>query len=770
MNTVNQTYQEEVQQQHEAPVEYAQVDLREHIAVLAEHKKPIGFLALAGFCIAAIYGFLATPEYSANALVQVEDEKQTSLSALQDISSMFEGKNSIETEIQIIKSRMVLGHTAEELNLNIQVEPHYFPYIGRMMARKFEQSQAGVAEPLLGFDAYAWGGEILEVAKLEVPDFLKGNALRLVVEHDSEYTLYDGDEYLLKGRVGQDAVISLKDVEKYNRFYDQQYVLAREQEFSPYLKINIEYLKARAGTEFTVAKQHLYKSAESLNSTLKVHEKGKQSGMLALSFTSIHQHQVADVLNQIVNSYVDQNLERSAAEARLSLEFLERQLPPLKEQLDAAENAYNKYRVQHGSVDLDAETTGLLTEMSHLGAAILELEQERKELRNLYKPEHSVIKALDEKIQLLKIEQRKLEIDADVLPNVQKDILRLKRDVEMNTILYSKLLNTTQELKVAQAGNIGYVRVVDYAFEPEAPFKPNKALLAVFGAMGGMMLGVFLTLFRHGLRNKVDNPEEIEQTLGLPVYASVLHSEEQANDNRKLIGRKKGMNILTQTHPESLTVECLRSLRTTLYFSMQSAANNIILTSGPSPNIGKTFTSINLGAVLAETDKKVLVIDADLRRGTLHQYIKRSREHGLSDLLLDDSHDLKTFIKNTTVPNLDVITSGQIPANPAELLMHSRFEMLLKELSEQYDIVILDAPPILAVTDSMIIAQHAGVNLMVAKFNTHQMHELEAAQKQFETTGLKINGIVFNDVIQTANQYGYGQYVYRYEYTKEEAK
>ena len=770
MNTVNQTYQEEVQQQQEAPVECAQVDLREHIAVLAEHKKLIGLLALAGFCIAALYGLLATPEYSANALVQVEDEKQTSLSALQDISSLFEGKNSIEAEIQIIRSRMVLGHTAEELNLNIQVEPQYFPFIGRMMARKFEQSKAGVAEPLLGFEAYAWGGEILEVAKLEVPDFLKGNALKLVVEHDSEYTLYDGDEYLLKGRVGQEAVISLKDVKKYKRFYDQQYVLAREQEFSPYLKINIWYLKARAGTEFTLTKQHLYKSAEGLNGKLQVSEIGKQSGMLSLSFTSIHQHQVADVLNQIVNSYLDQNLERSAAEARLSLEFLERQLPPLKEQLDSAENAYNKYRVQHGSVDLDAETTGLLTKMSQLGAAILELEQQRKELRKLYKSEHSAIKALDEKIKLLKIEQRKLEIDADLLPDVQKDILRLERDVEMSTILYSKLLNTTQELKVAQAGDIGNVRVIDYANTPDTLSKPNKKFILVLGLVSGVFLGIIISLIRFGLRNKVTSPELVESILHLPVYASVLHSEEQATENRQFLSRKKGMNILAQTHPESLTVECLRSLRTTLYFSMQSAKNKIILTSGPSPNIGKTFTAINLGAVLAETDKKVLVIDADLRRGTIHQYIKRSREHGLSDLLLDGSHGIKTFIKNTTVPNLDVITSGEIPANPAELLMHSRFEALLSDLSKQYDIIILDAPPILAVTDSMIIAQHAGVNLMVAKYNAHQISELAAAQKQFETTGLKINGVIFNDVTQTANHYGYGQYVYRYEYTKEDNK
>ena len=314
------------------------------------------------------------------------------------------------------------------------------------------------------------------------------------------------------------------------------------------------------------------------------------------------------------------------------------------------------------------------------------------------------------------------------------------------------------------------MRVIDYAYIPEKPFAPRTVLLLILGTIFGLAAAVLIVIIKFILQNKVNNPEVIEQTLGLPVYASVLHSEEQAHNNRKLIGRKKGSNILVQTHPESLTVECLRSLRTTLYFSMQSAANKIILTSGPSPNIGKTFTSINLGAVLAETDKKVLVIDADLRRGTLHQYIKRSREHGLSDLLLDDSHDLKTFIKNTTVPNLDVITSGQIPANPAELLMHSRFRQLLNMLSEKYDIIILDAPPILAVTDSMIIAQHAGVNLMVAKYNVHQMHELEAAQKQFEATGLKINGVIFNDVTQTANRNGYGQYVYRYEYTKEDNK
>ena len=745
------------------------INLSEYLDVVIDAKKIIIATTLIGFGLALLYAFIATPQYEANAMVQVEDSQGAGLSALEGVSGLFEGESSIETEIQLLKSRMVLGKAGRQLGLDISVTPEYFPVVGQTLARRFEKNYSGVAKPFFGLSSYAWGGESLNIDVFEIPQFLEGRPLQFVVKEKGAYEVSYNDIPLVSGRVGQLSQVNLKQLGDDNPL--KQMAMTTENNYADaadsLVQLHVAKLVARPGTHFTILKRPLQDVATTFAKQLAVGERGKNSGILALSFMSSDRDEVANILNTIANVYVAQNVARSSAEAELSLGFLEKQLPPLKEQLDAAENAYNQFRVQHGSIDLAAETQSVLTELSAVGTKILELEQERKELRKRFKPAHPSVRALDGKIALLKKEEKRLETSSDSLPDTQRDILRLAREVEMNTVLYSKLLNTSQELKVAKAGTVGNVRVIDHAFTPTKPVKPNKKLLVIAGLFVGAFIGIFIAFVIRAVRGGIDDPDEIEKTLGIPVYASVMHSEEQniVNKNAKSSGGSLG--ILVERHPDSLTVECLRSLRTSLHFSLQNAENNVILIAGSSTAIGKTFTSVNLGAVLAEAGRKVLIIDADLRRGTVHRYVGYDREIGLSDLIIEGDLDPTEVIKPTTIDNLHVVTTGEFPASPAELLLHSDFERKLKVYSELYDYVIIDGPPILAVTDSAIIGRYAGTTLMVAKANYHQTRELEQAHRQFLQAGIEVKGVVFNDVRHTASARRSGRYVYRYEYKTE---
>ena len=224
------------------------------------------------------------------------------------------------------------------------------------------------------------------------------------------------------------------------------------------------------------------------------------------------------------------------------------------------------------------------------------------------------------------------------------------------------------------------------------------------------------------------------------------------------------IGVLAQLHAQELAIESFRSLNTSLYFSLKQASNNIIMIAGASPSIGKSFTAINLAATMAGSGIKVLLIDGDLRRGILHKYTRDGRDKGLSELITENAKDASGYIHPTGVDGLDFMPTGKLPPNPAELLLHEAFKQQLDVLSRQYDQVIIDSPPILAVTDAAIIGRNAATTLLVVKANFHPMRELEQATKQLQQAGIDIKGIVFNDVERNTGRYGYGKYVYQYEY------
>lgn len=717
-----------------------EIDLGEYLGMLLVHKWLIAAVTVLGVLIGISYAFIATPIYQANALIQVEDQQASALAGLEDVAGLLEGDAAIEAEVQLLRSRLVIRKAVEQLSLNIVAEPRYFPLVGRAIARRYASTQEGVAKPWFAQPQFAWGGEEIAVDFFDVPDDLLGVPLRLHAGQEGHYRLLDESEnLLLTGEVG-------KLIEK-----DE-------------LSLFVSKLKARPDSQFVLMYLSPVNAIKRVLSNLGVSEKGKNSGMLGVTLNGPDKTQITMLLNKIADVYVEQNVARSSAEAELSLSFLEKQLPPLKERVDAAENAYNLYRTQHGSVDLATETQSVLAGLVNVEQALLELQQERDELRNRFKPAHPVIKSLDDKINLLSDHSSELESHADRLPATQRDILRLARDVEVNTMLYTKLLNIAQELRVVKAGAVGNVRIIDHALVPEKPIKPQKSLIVMLALVMSLFFGIALVFLLNVLRGGVNDPDQLEQRLGLPVYASIMHSKRQVKMNKRSKKTGEPVGVLAQLHAQESAVESFRSLNTSLYFSLKQASNNIIMVAGASPDIGKSFVAINLAATMANSDSKILLIDGDLRRGILHKYTRDGRDKGFTELITENATHASNYIYSTGVNGLDFMPTGKLPPNPAELLLHEAFKQQLDVLSSQYDQVIIDSPPILAVTDAAIIGRNAATTLLVVKANFHPMRELEQATKQLQQAGIDIKGIVFNDVELNGGRYGYGKYVYQYEY------
>jgi tyrosine-protein kinase Etk/Wzc len=485
------------------------------------------------------------------------------------------------------------------------------------------------------------------------------------------------------------------------------------------------------------------------------------------------------VLDEIVGIYFRQNLDRRATEAENQLKFLETQLPTLKSQLDAAEAAYNAYRQSRGSVDLSLETEGVLKSLIEVDTEVSKLRQEREELRQAFTGEHPRVMALDSKLRLLGERRGSFDRGVARLPDTQQTVLRLKRDVEVSTTLYIGLLSTAQQLRVTKAGTLGEVRIIDQAKAGRLPVEPQRRII-VAGALGlGLAASLALVWLLRNLRVVVEDPDTLERSLGLPVFASIPHSKAERALNDRVHKARKGaarpggaggpeqVGLLSVTQPDDDAVESLRSLRTTLHFAMLDTRRRSVLLTGPSQDIGKSFVSKNLAAVLAQAGQRVVLVDADLRKGHIHKEFAMAREGGVAEFV-QGTMGLAEVVRPTSLVNLSLVTTGRLPSNPSELLMHPRFAELIESLETSFDLLIVDAPPVLAVSDAAIVGRHVGVTLLVARAGRHPVRELEQAVKRLAQAGVGIAGFVFNDldVNRQRYRYGYAGYVYRYTYQK----
>ena len=707
-----------------------EIDLSAIAATLRENKLLISVVAATTLALGTGYAFLSTPVFRADAVVQVDDSSSSMNDKLGDLAELFGGKATADAEIELIRSRELIDATVRSLHLDIDAKPRYFPLIGSWMARNAAAGQ--LAAPLWGLTSYAWGGEQLEVTQFDVPPVLYDEKFKLIAGADQTFELKgpDGD-VVLKGRLGEP--------------------IAGKTQYGP-VSLTVSKLVARAGTVFKLKRSSTQLVTEKLQKDLDISEKVKQSGIVGVKLDGFDSARTTETVNAIVRGYVQRNVGLKSGQAAQMLGFLGNQLPGLKSGLDDSEQRYNTFRNKTGTVDLVEESKLLLQSIVDGKTRITALEQQRAEQLQRFTPNHPSVAAIDAQLADLQREQNQLTAKVSSVPDTQQAAVRLMRDVNVNTGLYMNLMTSAQQLQILKAGQQGNVRVVDYAVVAEQPVKPKK--LIVIGAAGvlGLLLGVGAALLRRSLNRGMEDTLEIEEAAGVPVYAVILHSERQLVLQRSARRGDRGQHVLAASSSGDIAVEGIRSLRTALLFRMAKATNNVVMVAGPRPDIGKSFLSVNLAAVLASAGKRVLLIDADLRRGNLHAYFGKFRDPGLQDAMTGAPID--TVVRRHVLPNLDLLTRGAISPSPSEVLMSDRLGKIIDHFSHAYDLVIVDTPPILAATDSSVIGKHAGTTLLVMRHGKHSETELRESMRLLGGAGVDVNGIVLTDVPQRSAAHG----------------
>ncbi|MGO4325711.1 polysaccharide biosynthesis tyrosine autokinase [Cupriavidus sp. 2TAF22] len=713
------------------------IDLTGYLDILMRYRWT--FLLVAGviFLLGATYAFFTRSVYRTDIVVQVEDTGGSSNTSklAGSVAPVFDVKPAAASEIELLHSRMVVGKAVDNLRLAIDARPRYFPLIGQPLARY----NPGLSDPgLFGWGGFVWGGEHIAVTRLDMPARIEGTHMLVTVLDNNRYSLkIEGEDTVATGTVGQAL---LAPTSRGN------------------VGIMVSELDGKPGATFTVMRVPRANAIAKLQETLQIVERGKSSGVIGVTLEGPDPDLIAATLNEIGAEYVDQNVRRRAEEAEKSLAFLQQQLPQVKQQVETAETRYNALRNQRGTIDLNEESKLILSQSVQIQTRVQELRQKRQELVTRFTGNHPSIGIVDEQIASLTAALNGVTARIQKLPEVEQNVVRLMRDVKVSTEMYQSLLNDAQQLRLTKASKVGTARLVDPAEVPLLPVRPNRNLLVIFAALLGTVGALMIVFLRHLLDGGVSEADDIESQTGFTVYSTIPFSPEQS----RLMAKGGPNALLACRMPEDPAMESLRSFRTALQFSLLGVHHPVVLVTGPSPGVGKSFICANFATVLAAGGKRVVLIDADLRRGNLNHRFDTERGPGLTELLR--GAPVEGAVRRQVVPGLDFIPTGTLPTHAADLLLSPMMDTLLDALKSNYDVVLIDTPPVLSASDTGILATKADAVFMVARADSTTVDELEAAGRAIRQAGGEVKGVLFNGLNVQGRwyraHYSFGKYRY----------
>jgi tyrosine-protein kinase Etk/Wzc len=758
---------------HSQPEE---VHLREYLNVIRRRRKVFLSAFVAVFCGIALYTFTMNPVYEASATLHVKDEKsKTGMLGELALSNV----SPVDSEIEIIKART----NAEQVVKSLHLDWHLL------------DRAPGLSFRLLEFASSA-----------EHPEY------KLELIGGDGYKVWDDDGHLVG--VGKSGVP------------------LRAKGFS----LLIDNLTGKAGDTCGLVLHPFNATVAELRKRVMAVELGKKTNIICISYTNTDPELARGVVNTLVQAYLDKTVAIKAEEAGKTVDFVEGQLTGVRQALDTAEKDLQGYKSASGVMKLDTEAEELIKKFSDvekeraavalqkkqlefaltslkesmargktyapavmrddqlvsgMATKLAELEVQKRALLEEYTREHPSVKNVQGQIEEL---QRKIQATYDTafksavrqeagisrrladyeeqlrkLPAAERDLARYMRLTKVNADIYTFLLQKHEEARIAKASTISNIDIVDPAFVPDKPVKPKKAKNLILGLLVGCMFGVGLAFFREYLDDTLKSVDEVKRALGLPILGIIPFIPHKGEGDAAL-----AETLITHHDPQSLPAEAFRSLRTALHFAGTGNGGKCVLLTSAYPDEGKTTISTNLAITLAQTGARVVLVGCDLRRPSLHEMFKSARSPGLADVLAGDC-PLDSVIRSTNGVGISYISAGSLPPNPAELLGFEGMRHVVAALREGYDHIIIDAAPILAVSDAQVIAPLVDLAVVVIESGRVPRKAAQHLQGLLQATSVKVAGVVINDRSGKGSlYYGYGDHYYGhgygYRYREKEAE
>ncbi len=464
---------------------------------------------------------------------------------------------------------------------------------------------------------------------------------------------------------------------------------------------------------------------------------------------------IARIANTLADIYVRQNLERRQRMTTGGVQWLQEEVTKMEEKVRAAQLGLQTFVEQHSTVDFGEERQNTtLQRIQALNAAVTDTRKDRIEAETKYREKHPTLlelQAKEKELQLALFEQEQRALEMSRLSIQYNAVLR---DVKTSESIYNILLTRLKELSIQEGLQTNNVQVIDYAAPPRRPIRPDRQRSVVFAAFFGLLVGGGLAVLRETFNKKVRNRQEFEAVLGIPFLGHLPLLPIRRGDHTE------GAPLLIATETHGMRhAESLRALRTTLEFLLPEGSPSVLMVTSALPEEGKTVVAANLAIALRELDRRIILVEADMRRPTLHSLLKLDLAPGLSEYLqgqVDLQEVIQTFLPARELP---VLTAGATPPQPADLLAHPRMADLLKTLSSQYQYVLLDTPPVLAIADASILSGFADHTIYVVWAGQTPQELALAGKQRLVDIGAKLIGGVLNKYRPSLER-GYRYYYY----------
>ncbi len=712
-------------------------DAKEYLRLLIRHKFGLLLTLLIGLLAAWLYLISTEKTYETTALLEVV-EVDNIITRDGSVSQTDWNAPTIKEEANLLRSRKVLSPVVENFGLRISAEPNRIPVLGDLTQRI---PALGELVGNLSFASqYAWAEADISVAELSVPRQWEDVGLTLTALGENAYSLaYESDVLIEQAEVGDRVEVAIANRDP--------------------LLISVSELEAPAGVQFTLSRASLQASVSALRDELATETTDSKSRMITTKLRGHDPERIADLTNAILTEYSSVKMATQNRSSDAELAVFEEQLPEVTKDLRAAELALADFRRNQGSFDEDTQMKFKLAQIDKLETELLEFEVERDDLLKRYTVNHPTPKRLQKAIDVLQLKIREIRGTVRAAPDTQRQLAMLEDDLETKRNLFIEIKEKAQKRRLAQAGNVGSVQIIDQALPPRKPAAPSTLLAVAGGTLTTLFLYTLYLTLRSALSTVISDQESLERATGLPVYMNIPKSTAQRRlgnpvtvDPKRLLpggdpeasAKAISGNVLALSKPEDFSIENIRGLRSMLEDVMAGAHNNVLMFTSPLPSMGKSFLSLNLAVLVAQTGKKVLLIDADYQRGQLHKSLCLPVGPGLPEVVRGKS-ELKETVKATSVANLYCIPRGYSGgSNSSDMPSDKEFGAFLDVVAPRFDIAIIDTPPVLSVSTAASLGKHAGSTIMVVKEGEVKEPQLSESLKRLMFSGVRVSGTIMN--------------------------